>query len=155
MKINVGCGTEKLSGYINVDPFVSGADFNWSACQLQIDDATVDEICAFHVIEHMTRDDARKAICHWFIKLEHGGKVIVECPDLRQVCIDYLNGKPEGITGIFGNQLHAGQIHAWGYVLDTLCDLLESAGFKIVYKGSGQDGHAIDWPCIRVEGIKP
>lgn len=155
VKINVGCGTERLDGYINVDPFVEGADHDWDACHLEVGDSSVDEICAYHVIEHLNRDEGYTAIAHWFQKLRPGGRVVVECPDLRQVCIDYLEGREEGITGIFGNQTHAGQVHGWGYTLESLSQVFESVGLAVTHKGPGQDGHAIDWPCIRVEGVKP
>jgi predicted SAM-dependent methyltransferase len=154
MKINVGCGTEKLKGYVNVDPYVSGADFAWDVCHLEVEDSSVDEICAFHVIEHLKRDEGKEAVVHWLQKLRNGGRVVVECPDLRQICIDYLEGREEGITGIFGNQTHKGQVHGWGYTLKSLCELFESAGWVIIHKGPGQDGHAIDWPCIRIEAEK-
>lgn len=55
MKLNVGCGTHRLKGYVNIDKSPEHGDIQ---CELGVDrlpydDNTVEEILAFHVLEHI------------------------------------------------------------------------------------------------------
>ena len=59
MKVNIGCGFNKLDGYLNVDHFPECTpDILWDLenTPWPFDDGTVDELVAHHVLEHLGQD---------------------------------------------------------------------------------------------------
>jgi SAM-dependent methyltransferase len=59
MKLNIGCGFNKLDGYVNVDMFAECApDKLWDLNRTPwpFEDDSVDEIVAHHVLEHLGQD---------------------------------------------------------------------------------------------------
>ncbi len=55
MKLNLGCGSEYLKGYINIDIMQGVADVVWdlNKCPYPFEDDSVDYVLAKHVLEHL------------------------------------------------------------------------------------------------------
>jgi predicted SAM-dependent methyltransferase len=94
--LNIGCGTDYKSGWINVDNNsdhnIDQLDVNWDMRKpLPIDDNTVDFIFNEHFVEHLTPEEARVVLTDLMRVLKPGGIMRIAMPDLASVVNDYLN----------------------------------------------------------------
>ena len=74
-KLNIGAGGKLLDGYDNIDLYAAGC-IKMDACDLKYEDNSIDEIVSFHMIEHVSRQDAEKMLKHWYKKIKYGGLLI-------------------------------------------------------------------------------
>ena len=158
LKVNLGCGTKKREGFVNVDMTNKGAallldvakdDWPWK-------DGTVDEIHSYHLIEHLTECDGKIMTDKTFRALRSGGRVVIECPDLVKICANYPRSKRKGRWGMYGISKWGDHMrHRFGYCGPTLTLLLSKAGFTDIVTGPGTDYHSKLGPCCRAEAVKP
>jgi predicted SAM-dependent methyltransferase len=154
MKLHLGCNNRYLDGWTNVDIMPGdGVDIVSSAHELtDIEDDSVDEILAEHLIEHLTFYEANRALAEWYRVLKPGGKLTVEAPDLFALCQAFVeandyqrfqsnHGSWAIIQHIYGNQTgrsseeKLSQTHKSGYTWTRLCDMLYGVGFAYVEHG--------------------
>ncbi len=95
IKLNLGCGDKILSGYINVDTVSERAGNKPDiVCDVRsldrFPDSYADEILAVHVVEHFWRWEVVSIIKEWVRVLKPGGKMILECPNLKSACEEFL-----------------------------------------------------------------
>lgn len=144
VRLHLGAGPEKRDGWINVDinagyapEIVSEAD---RLPMLQ--DASVDEVEANHLFEHLHHSQAIAALREWRRVLRPGGRLSLELPNLA-ACFEIMGkatdhqGFDIGTIGIFGwppaiDQEGAPQLHKWGWTPQTLASALQEAGFDQV-----------------------
>lgn len=102
MKLNIGCGNNRLEGYINIDKVVwCNPDKCFDLEKVwPIPDGSVDEIVATHVLEHM-RDFVYVA-CEIYRVLKVGGKVFITVPHPRS---DEFLGDPTHVRPIIPGTL--------------------------------------------------
>lgn len=141
-KIHIGCGTDILEGYINIDssPDV-GADLLLDASRLNhFPDACVDTIESYHFLEHLDYYFAIKTLQHFYRMLTHGGVLLIELPDLDK-CIKSIglytdhNDIDLAMCGIYGHPPAVkrdglSQVHKWGWTFETLSGELSGIGFR-------------------------
>ncbi len=85
MKLNIGCGFNKLDGYLNVDQFPECApDVLWNLEQTPwpFEESSVDEMVAHHVLEHLGQETkAFFAIIQELYRLvRHDGLIRITVP---------------------------------------------------------------------------
>jgi len=151
MKLHLGCGDRHLEGYTNID-IVPGPDVDIvsSAHELKnVDDNSVDEILAEHLLEHLTFYEANRALAEWYRVLKPGGKLFIECPDLYGLCKAFVKaneyqrfqsnqGSWALIQHIYGNQIgrsqeeKLSQVHKSGYTIHRLHEMLAGTGFPFI-----------------------
>lgn len=74
IKIDIGCGKNKVSGFTGVDINPnSDADIIASALDLPFEDETVDEVCSQHLVEHFTPEEAQQFFDEIYRVLKRGG----------------------------------------------------------------------------------
>jgi len=89
-KLHLGCGSTYLEGYINIDIRESKAmlpkkpDLLCDVRALPYKPNLIEEIKVHHVIEHLGRHEAIKALGHWHKMIKPGGKLDIECPDVSE-----------------------------------------------------------------------
>ncbi len=156
LRLHLGCGYQRLEGYINIDfRKTSATDLVCDIRKLPYPDSSVAVIETYHVVEHLPRHDLPKTLKEWHRVLFSGGKLIIEYPDFDEIVKMYLEGHEEKIDGIFGLQRFQGDYHHFGYNYLRMRNLLEDIGFSEVEEKTATDYHTKEWPSIRVECIKP
>lgn len=93
MKLHVGCGLKYLEGYRHVDimPY-DHIDFQTSAEDLHmIEDGSVDEIYACHILEHFKRFEIDSVLREWARVLKLGGLLRVAVPDFQSIVMEYID----------------------------------------------------------------
>jgi predicted SAM-dependent methyltransferase len=118
MKLNLGCGTNKLDGFINIDGHADSKPdvvLDISQDVLPYIAGTVDEVVLFHCIEHIPEK------CHdWVLGeihrvLKPGGKFLVSYPEFI-TCSNCYSSNYKGQRDffkatIYGRQSHPGDAH--------------------------------------------
>ena len=144
IKFNMGCGRDRLPGYLGVDMHSDTADIKQDIMKLDLPEQCADEILASHVIEHIPQHRASKVLEKWLATLKDGGMLVMETPDLAGLCKDYLEqeGADQQMTAMCIYGAHVDRItpetqekgalspHLWGYTPKSLTDLCASVGFK-------------------------
>lgn len=171
IKLNLGCGDKILDGYINVDVAHERAGKQPDVvCDIRSLDALssdyADEVLAVHVIEHFWRWEVEDVLKEWIRVLKPGGKLILECPNLKSACEAFLqdpdNGAKAGQEGQRTMWVFYGDpswkdplmIHRWGYTPESLGNLLQSVGLLDVKQEPAQ--FKLKEPRdMRITGIKP
>lgn len=165
VKLNLGCGIKREDDYFNIDlDQASAPDIIANVGNLGfLGDNSVEEIKAYHLIEHLTEREFLDALVEWFRILKIGGTIIIECPDFTELCklwieADKVNrwhsyqGTWHGlIRHFYGNQRTPLQIHKNGFSRERLLDLLTMHGFV---DAQFTDPEYQYCPCIRVEAVK-
>ncbi len=147
VKLHLGCGPEKRDGWINVDTQAEvKPDIVSSVESLPMfPNSSVDVIEANHLFEHLTFDQAKRALIEWSRILRPGGELFLELPDL-EACIRILGrhqderGFDLGLIGIYGwppaiEAEGMPQVHKWGWTKKALADELRTSGFTTVEFG--------------------
>lgn len=141
--INLGCGPSALEGWVNVD-IARGPqiDVVWDLRRsLPFADESCVVIFSEHVIEHLTREDALKLLreCHRI--LQPGGVLRVSTPDAGRYLRSYVGDGEflrhpnfaetvETPLDRVNTMMREGGQHLWVYDGESLCLLLQRAGFK-------------------------
>ena len=149
MKLNLGCGSHVLDGYINIDledrlgVFVSDI-MNLSN---NFPKESVDEIMMIHVLEHFYYWEAKDLLTQCLAVLKPERDLIIECPDLQQAALHIINQpikntrpKSRAMFMLYGDPKHknAGMCHKWGYTPQSLTDLLFEVGFCQVSRNTAE-----------------
>ena len=148
MKLHIGSGERYLNGYKHVDiiqrPHI---DFIADACKLSfLDDRSVEEIYASHVLEHFTRDEVEGVLCEWWRVLRWGGVIRLAVPDFAAITAEYVSGKDLDILLglLYGGQNYEYNFHYQTYDFKRLEKLLNKVGFV--------DVREYDWRGFLPEG---
>ena len=144
IKFNMGCGRDRIDGYLGVDMHSDTADIKQDIMKLDLPEQCADEIFASHVIEHIPQHRAPNVLEKWLNTLKDGGMLVLETPDLAGLCKDYLeqDGADQHMTAMCIYGAHVDRItpetqekgalspHLWGYTPKSLSDLCKAVGFK-------------------------
>lgn len=133
MRLNLGCFNKKIYGFTNVDcrEEVKPDAVDDIVTLGKFKENTADLILAVHVLEHVKRDDALKALRRWFEVLKPGGTLRVAVPDIAEACRHFVYYGDLGAiyTMFWGSQKHAYDTHLTGWDEKTLVSDLTAAGF--------------------------
>jgi len=139
LRLNIGCGSQNLDGYINIDRYPTpDADVIMTADKLSFSNNSVDEIYTSHMIEHLLPSEFDRAVKEWYRVLKPGGKLKIRCPNFELYVKEWLEGDYEyrwswGIINIYGHDNRGpGVLTRDGFTPDRLDRLLSTAGFKTI-----------------------
>ncbi len=145
VRLNLGCGDKLIPGYVNVDVAQERAGKQPDVvCDIRnlerFEDGYADEILAVHVIEHFWRWEVVDILKEWVRVLKPGGKLILECPNLKSACEEFLKDPvaaakpgPEGqrtMWVFYGDPRWTDplMVHRWGYTPRSLAQVMHEAG---------------------------
>ncbi|MBK7953705.1 MAG: methyltransferase domain-containing protein [Candidatus Accumulibacter sp.] len=112
MKIHLGCGSNYLDGWVNLDLDSPVADTHADLRNpLPYPDASVDFIFNEHFLEHLSREQGVVFLRECRRVLKPGGVFRVSTPDLRWLVAQYVSGKLDEWADV-------------GWMADTPCRLL-------------------------------
>lgn len=155
LRLHLGCGHHLKPGFINIDVRPTEAtDLVCNITRLPFRPKSVERIELFHVIEHLPKAVAERALARWFELLTPGGVLVIECPDFDLAVKDYLAGNFARLHNIFGRQSFPSDFHLWGWNAQRLEQLLKATGFSTATSRPPMDYHVKTEPCLRVEAVK-
>ena len=144
LKLHLGCGTNYIDGYINIDyqadqhevapPIV---DAHGDITKLEFPLNSVDEIRLHHVFEHFDRITALVLLAKWHNWLKVDGTLIIETPDILRSAeqlvsdIDYLQ-KMAIMRHLEGDQSAAWGVHIGQWWNERFENTLSKLGFHIL-----------------------
>lgn len=153
VKLHLGCGGDCKPGYVNVDRRTDlPNDVQGDCCALPFASGVAELVEAHHVIEHLGRHEATRALDEWNRVLRPGGRLIIECPNVREIAREFVLGRAERLDNLYGLQRAAGDAHLFGYTPEGLTELLHRHGFDRVTPMRPTTYHAE--PSFRVECVK-
>lgn len=170
-KLHIGCGPHIIKDWINCDIIsFPGVDLICPADKLTLENESVDEILAEHLIEHLTYFEFNRAMAEWYRVLKPDGKLTIECPDLLGLCKQFVEGNEYKrywtsgnywpiINQIYGHQRgqtqeeQLSQVHKSGYTEEHLRFVFLGLGYKETKRLPPLKGPK-DASIIRMECIK-
>lgn len=142
IKLNLGCGTKPLPGFINVDidPKVSPDVVDDVTALQNFEDNSVDLIYACHLLEHFPAKDTHCILMKWGSKLKSGGTLRLAVPDLKAIMQLYIYYENVSIIHnmLMGSQKNEWQFHKAVFDEKSLYDQLLNAGFDDIEHWSWQ-----------------
>lgn len=135
--MNLGCGSDVKTGYINGDRYNHDADVIMNAHEIPSQTNRVELIEMHHVLEHLSQNDVILTLNECKRVLKPNGFLILSVPDL-EACLKLFLKSPYDvqfgsiIKMIYGSQEHDGMFHKSGYTSRRLKYLIENVGFKIL-----------------------
>lgn len=143
MKLNLGCGDDIRSGYINIDRVPRNQllteiykQGDISSLDWLTEDNTVNEIVALDCLEYLPTNMTKQALANWSQKLSPGGILKVLVPDCHAAARAFTQGQfslKEYSQVILGTQ--EGDDNRLSLVdATTLLSILQESGLTISLK---------------------
>lgn len=165
IRLNLGCGDERIPGFLNCDLYEEKADMRFDAKALPFPDNTVDEIRAYHLIEHFTFQTAFVVLKEWLRALKPGGILVMETPDFLNTCKKFVEVDEQTRIILYGHffawpDLSPGQVHYFLYTETQMRWTLDQCGFVNVQRLAPDSTYARSnpqWPdlYLKVMAQKP
>jgi predicted SAM-dependent methyltransferase len=159
LKLNLGCGHIPLEGYVNVDRReLPGIDVVADVAELPFEEGEVQEISSAHLLEHFPQEMLRRRLLPtWRSLLAPGGIFRAVVPDGEAMLAGIAAGNyrfSDFREVLFGAQDYEGDFHFNLFTPDTLCALLEEAGFAEI---NIKERARINGKCFEFEvsAVKP
>jgi len=134
LKVNLASGHFPLPEYLNIDLYNPKADLKADVLSLPLTDNSVDEAVAIHIIEHFHYYDGQAALKEWYRILKPDGRLIIECPDILNVCKKFVDVTEQERSNlypqIYGFPWEEGHAHKFAYTKTQLIWTLKNIGFK-------------------------
>lgn len=139
MKLNIGCGPNKIEGYINIDSeecVHPDLIHDITEGPLPYEDGSVDEITFFHCIEHVSKVAHEIILMDFRRVLKDGGRIYISYPNFRKCAQNWLVNKDGNRAfwekTIYGRQIHKGDYHVAAITPDYMAELLLHCGFDSI-----------------------
>jgi predicted SAM-dependent methyltransferase len=156
--VNVACGPNALSGFVNLDLFSTAKGVVRFDCRrrLPFADGSVEGIRIEHFLEHLeTREELPAFLREAVRTLRPGGVLRIIVPDAGRYLQAYCSGGFDGFHAlgvsspfpedlptrmdVINHVFHQWHEHRWGYDFETLSHRLSHAGFcKVEQSGYRQ-----------------
>jgi len=138
VKVNLGGGDDRRQGYLTVDLRRDLADVVANAVRLPFADASVAEVLAFDVLEHLSEWELPKVLAELWRVLGPRGRLVAKVPNLARLAEGILagSGVEELVRNVYcGHRFGpegAFDAHHWGWTPETFQGQLERAGFVVL-----------------------
>jgi predicted SAM-dependent methyltransferase len=138
LKLNIGCGSGKLAGFINIDVDKSlepDQVFDIRGA-LPLEDNSVDEITCYHTIEHIDKAFWQGIFLDFSRVLIPDGKLVLTFPNYLKV-FKYWETNHKGLRHFWENVIFGGGTSVWDRHVSVTTErevshVLISSGFEVV-----------------------
>lgn len=138
--LNLGCGSNKLKGYINIDIEESCKPdliHDFTKVNLPYENDSIDGVVMFHTIEHISKAKRPFILSDIWRVLKPGCKLMMSYPEFLKCVNNWavnLNGQKEFWEAtIYGRQLYTSDHHITIIHSDDLKQELYSYGYEQIY----------------------
>lgn len=124
---------------------------------LEVDDESIDEIRASHVLEHFPTAQVPEVVKHWAAKLKPGGVLKIAVPNFAYIAQAYLDGSELPIEGYtMGGQTDDNDFHRSLFDVATLVDLFRSANLTDIGQWESDAADCSRLPVsLNMRAVKP
>jgi len=128
IKVDLGCGRNKLQGYFGIDRFVGG-DVRADLLRLPLLSGSVEDLYCSHVLEHLPKACVVPALKEIARVLHPDGFADIRVPSLEWCVTRWLEmGSSDWwLDIIFGNQEHEGEFHKTGFNIPIMANYLSKS----------------------------
>ena len=142
IKLNLGCGTNFIPGFINVDKFIEAPEgvnyIEGDIRDLPFEKEYADYIICDNVLEHLPQADVPVALHEIRRVLKKGGRAVLIVPDFNGIARMWLSYGEQNHFDfpthqffselIYGNQFHEGEYHRTPFYPVMFSSLLHMVG---------------------------
>jgi hypothetical protein len=141
LRLNLGCGSRPLDGFVNVDPLEApGVDVVADAGgSLPFENGEADLAYASRVLEHLPAAVVPVVLREWGCVLGEGGQPLVAVPDLDRIAQLlrsrsgwFIPPNEPWVGLVYRGQKDELDFHKTGFTAPSLAPLLDNAGFGSV-----------------------
>lgn len=135
--LNLGCGTEKIIGAVNVDMAAEAKpDLQFDiTSRFPLEDCSFDEVYFFHCIEHIEKFKHLFVLAEIHRVLKLGGTLYISYPEFEKICKNWLanfEGRRKFWEAtIFGRQLYKGDYHCAAVNTLEIRQAFDDIGFRL------------------------
>ncbi len=138
-KLNLGCGSNKIKGFINVDKEPTCKPdllCDFVKDKLPYKDHTIDEVVMFHTIEHISKRQHAHILNEIWRVLKPGGFITFSYPEF-EACVEnwrvnHLGRKEFWEATIYGRQFYSSDFHVCIMHTPDFISFLEFQGFTSI-----------------------
>lgn len=162
-KLNLGCGFDVRPGYLNIDLHeIHNPDLVADVTRLgRLPAGFYEEILASDILEHLPRNDTRRALVHWNRLLRMGGILRLRVPSilgladlLRSPKMQSMESQEHLIRCLFGTQAYSGDFHYTAFTEIILRGYLSQCGYGRI-SISVRDGWLFDVVAVKDRDVSP
>ncbi|MCX6803966.1 MAG: methyltransferase domain-containing protein [Candidatus Diapherotrites archaeon] len=133
-KLEIGSGSKPKKGYIHFDVRSNvKADIIGDARQLPFENLEYDEVYSRFFLEHLPRNDAKKALSEMYRVLKLDGTIELIVPNIAYFCKLFIEEKGQkkewALNKLYGFENYPEDHHYFGYDYDVLAKYLHEVGF--------------------------
>ncbi len=154
INLHIGCGDYWDENAINIDLNIyGGTDMLWDIRKpLPFQPEVVAKIEAYEVVEHFNKYEIDTILKDWHTLLIPNGIVKISVPDMDGLIEMYSQDATKAIEQIYGLEDHPH--HKQGYRVDSLRQLFENHGFKVISCEQGLMENRPNEPKLLLEAKK-
>ncbi len=146
IRLNLGCGGDYIKGFVNVDLYSDVADEKYDISKLPYADNSIDEIRAYHVIEHFDYLHAFDVLKEWHRVLKANASIRIETPDFLESCKEFIKADQDGRWNLYGHffstaWINPGLMHKFLYTEFELKKSMTTVGFRNITRLSPDSGY--------------
>jgi len=150
LKLNIGCGTDKLDGFINIDnePSVNPDIVLDIRTDSILNYFLVDEIWMLHALEHIELSLWDRIFYNFRAILKPSGKLVLSYPEFAECSKRFLedanSNRDFWRQTLYGRQLYPGDYHVVPMHSPEIQKILESYGFyRISYRAEQESFNTV------------